>query len=150
MAYVFERQVQSSDITSNIFVDIPLGVRLTNSSTVFQSIYVVPDQVKENLKTLLLTQIGERYMQPEFGTNLLSIVFQPNVSELKGEIQEILETSIGTWLPYIIIEDLTILTAEDEPTLPYHVSVSLTYSIENFSTDTIKIYVNNNNTVSVV
>jgi phage baseplate assembly protein W len=149
MAYVFESTIQDSNI-NNVSNNTALGIRLTNLNSMFQSVYTVPEQVRENLKTLLLTQIGERYMQPEFGTNLLAIIFEPNVGELKADIQDILESAISTWLPYVSIEQLNIVTTEDDPTLMHHVLISLTYSIRNYSTDSIKIYVNNDNTVSVV
>jgi phage baseplate assembly protein W len=145
MAYVFETQVQNINETLNT----ALGVRLTNRNGIFQPLYTIPEQTKENLKTLLLTQIGERYMQPEFGTNLLSMVFEPNVTELKQDIQDTLTSAISTWLPYVRIEQLDIVTADDDPTSIHHVSISLSYSIQNFSTDSIKIYVNNDNTVTV-
>lgn len=149
MAYIFESTIRDSNINA-VGNNTALGVRLTNLSTIFQSVYTIPEQVRENLKTLLLTQIGERYMQPEFGTNLLAIVFEPNVSELKSDIQDILESAISTWLPYVSIEQLNITTTEDDLTLIHHVLISLSYSIRNYSTDSIKIYVNNDNTVSVV
>lgn len=147
MAYVFESTVQTSNV--DVARNTALGVRLTNLNSIFQSIYTIPEQVRENLKTLLLTQIGERYMQPEFGTNLLAIVFQPNVDELKQDIREILQSAISTWLPYINIVQLDITTTEDDPTLVHHVLISLSYSIANYSTESIKIYVNNDNTITV-
>lgn len=137
MAYIFESTIQDSNINA-VANNTALGVRLSNLSTIFQSVYTIPEQVRENLKTLLLTQIGERYMQPEFGTNLLAIVFEPNVSELKSDIQDILESAISTWLPYVSIEQLNITTTEDDPTLIHHVLISLSYSIRNYSTDSIK------------
>jgi phage baseplate assembly protein W len=146
MAYVVETQpVIPVDQQS-----IGLGVRFTNLDSIFQTIYTTNEQVKENLKTLLLTRIGERYMQPSFGTNLLNIVFEPNTEQIKEVISDILIDPINTWLPYIVIENLNVTTAEDDPTLPYHVSISLTYTINDFSTDTITFNVNNDNTITVV
>jgi phage baseplate assembly protein W len=146
MAYVFETAVENPQVDENI----GLGVRLTNLDSVFQTVYEVRTQVKENLKTLLLTRIGERYMQPTFGTNLLNIVFQPNAIQLKEEIIDILVTPINVWLPYISIDETNIVTAEDDPNLPHQVSISLSYSIQNFSTDSITIFANNDNTITVV
>jgi phage baseplate assembly protein W len=148
MAYVFESTVETSN--TDVSRNTALGVRLTNLNSIFQSVYTVPVQVRENLKTLLLTQIGERYMQPEFGTNLLAILFEPNVSELKEDIQDTLVSAISRWLPYINIEQIEITTNEDDPTLVHQVIVSLSYAITNYSTESIVVYVNNDNTVSVV
>jgi phage baseplate assembly protein W len=148
MSYVFESTVESSN--TDVSRNTALGARLTNLNSVFQSVYTVPVQVRENLKTLLLTQIGERYMQPEFGTNLLAILFEPNVTELKEDIQDTLVSAISRWLPYINIEQIEITTNEDDPTLVHQVIVSLSYAITNYSTESIVVYVNNDNTVSVV
>jgi phage baseplate assembly protein W len=148
MAYVFESTVETSN--TDVSRNTAIGARLTNLNSIFQSVYTVPVQVRENLKTLLLTQIGERYMQPEFGTNLLAILFEPNVSELKEDIQDTLVSAISRWLPYINIEQIEITTNEDDPTLVHQVIVSLSYAITNYSTESIVVYVNNDNTVSVV
>jgi len=148
MSYVFESTVETSN--TDVSRNTALGARLTNLNSVFQSVYTVPVQVRENLKTLLLTQIGERYMQPEFGTNLLAILFEPNVSELKEDIQDTLVSAISRWLPYINIDQIEITTNEDDPTLVHQVIVSLSYAITNYSTESIVVYVNNDNTVSVV
>ena len=53
----------------------------TNPSTgkgVFESSYTTQQAVISNLKNLILTTKGERYMQPEFGTSIKtrSMVFQ--------------------------------------------------------------------------
>jgi phage baseplate assembly protein W len=145
MAYVIETITNTSPVQ-----ETALGVKFTNLDSIFVSLYNTQQQVRENLKTLLLTRIGERYMQPTYGTNLLSIIFQPNTSELKQEIQDIIQNPITFWLPYIIIESINIVTAEENPSLPYQIEISIEYSIENFNTDTITIFANNDNTLSVV
>ena len=74
MAYVFiDRTINSNNN------EIALGVSISNSNSLFNSLYDLRLQVRENLKTLLLTRKGERYMSPTFGTDLLDIIFQPNV-----------------------------------------------------------------------
>ena len=145
MAYVIETITNTSPVQ-----ETALGVKFTNLDSIFVSLYNTQQQVRENLKTLLLTRIGERYMQPTYGTNLLSIIFQPNTSELKQEIQDIIQNPITFWLPYIIIESINLVTAEENPSLPYQIEISIEYSIENFNTDTITIFANNDNTLSVV
>ena len=145
MAFVFETVTENNSENQ-----IGIGVKFTNENSIFRTLYTVREQVKENLKTLLLTRIGERYMQPNFGTNLLNIIFEPNTDQIKEEIQDALIDPINRWLPYIIIEESKIVTAEEDPTLPHQIAISLTYSIQNFSTDSITIFANNDNTITVV
>jgi len=144
MAFVYE------NITNNLSSDTGIGVSLSNLDSVFSTVYTPQQQVHENLKTLLLTRIGERYMQPTYGTRLLEIIFQPNTYELKPEIEDILVESINFWLPYILIDSIDITTAEDDPNLPYQIRVSILYSVQNFEEKTITIFANNDNTLSVV
>jgi phage baseplate assembly protein W len=146
MAFVYENIVQAVDSVN----ETGLGVKFTNADSIFKSIYSVREQAKENLKTLLFTRIGERYMQPTFGTNLLNLLFEPNTIQIKEDVSEILIDPINVWLPYISIENINVITAEEDPTLPHQLSITITYNIENFSTDSIVVYANNDNTISIV
>jgi phage baseplate assembly protein W len=113
--------------------EIALGVKLNfNSSGVFDLNYLSINQAVDNLKDLLLTRKGERVHNIEFGTLLPYILFEPNVSELKTEISTIIIDAVSFWLPYIIIEDIDISTAEDDPNLPHNISVSITFTISEF------------------
>lgn len=145
MAFVYE------NVNNNLLLpDTGIGVGLSNLDTIFSTVYNIQQQTRENLKSLLLTRIGERYMQPVFGTRLLEIIFQPNTNDLKPEIEDILLESINNWLPYILVDAINITTAEDTPELPHQIQISILYSIQNFGKDTITIFANNDNTLSVV
>lgn len=129
---------------------IGLGVSFSETSPIFKTIYDTTTQAKENLKTLLLTRKGERYMEPNFGTELLSIVFQQNVAELKQIITDVITNPISYWLPYINIDDLTIITAEDNPDLQYNVKITLVFSIGEFKTDSITLTANTDGSMSII
>ena len=144
MAYVFENHESLSNGNEK-----GLGVELSNSTIVFNTVYDLKKQVKQNIKNLLLTRIGERYMLPKFGTDLLLILFQPNVYELKDEIRTIINDALNTWISIITIEDILIKTNQDDPTLNYMIEVSISYSIQNFVNDSITISANETGTVVV-
>jgi phage baseplate assembly protein W len=90
----------------------PIGVTIpfNNPNGVFFQSYTNRNQVYSNLKNLLLTAKGERYMLPEFGTQLRLILFENISSEeefqtsLKNEITD----AIGTWMPFLLIEELDV------------------------------------------
>jgi phage baseplate assembly protein W len=126
--------------------EIGLGVSFgASQTTMFSPIYTTNKQTHENLKTLLLTRIGERYLQPSYGTNLLNIIFEPNLVDLKPEIQELISTPISYWLPYINIVSIDITTNEDDPNMNHDVKISITYAIDNFSTSTITVLASQSN-----
>ena len=133
------------DIETNSLEGIALGISYETMRPIFVSI----DQTLENLKNLLLTRKGERFYQPLFGSDLLEILFEPNISELKQEIQEIITQPINFWLPYVNIESIDIVTAEDDPTLNHVMIISINVSINDFETETITFTVDDNGALEV-
>lgn len=145
MGFVYET-ISNTDVKP----DVALGVKITNAATVFKPIYNINEQTKENLKSLILTRVGERYMLPEFGTELLNMLFQPITYEFNSDITTSITTAIGIWLPYVSIKEFNVKTALDDPTLQHMVEMSLTYSVQNFNTDTIKIFASETGDISIV
>ena len=70
--------------------DLAVGLRLPfgPGQSNFALNYTTIDQTRTNLMNLLLTQKGERFMQPHFGTNLRRIIFEPNVDGIERSIKE--------------------------------------------------------------
>ena len=135
---------------NNIKPDIGLGVDLSfNNAGIFKTLYVTGDQVKSNLKNLLLTRPGERYNQVTFGCNLLNILFEPNTDSIKENINEEIINAINNWLPYVDIILIDIKNQEDDPSLIHTLRIKLEYEVNNFSTDAIIIYANDNGLVEV-
>jgi phage baseplate assembly protein W len=127
-----------NDITTES--EIGLGVDLSFSNPgIFKTLYTTNDQAKANIRNLLLTRKGERYNLINFGTNLLSIVFQPSTPDIKELIDLEITGALSFWLPYIVIQGLEILTVEDDPTLLHTIKITLKYTVDGFNTDAITI-----------
>jgi phage baseplate assembly protein W len=110
--------------------DNAYGIDLSsNYPGIFGSLYDTGKQATANLKNLLFTRKGERYHNITFGTNLTYIIFEPNVAELKEDIDSIIRDEVSYWLPYINISDIEIITAEDDPTMNHNIKITITYSI---------------------
>jgi phage baseplate assembly protein W len=143
-------RIQTIDDNNDVKPDIALGIDLSfNNPGIFKPLYITLDQVKANLKNLLLTRPGERYNQVTFGCNLLNILFQPSTDQLKEVISEEINAAINTWLPYVQVNTLDIKNVKDDPTLIYTIRIKLEYSVDNFSTDAIVIYADDNGLVQV-
>tara|TARA_B100000963_G_scaffold229693_1_gene200337 strand:- start:17927 stop:18367 length:441 start_codon:yes stop_codon:yes gene_type:complete len=127
-----------------------LGIKyVSNGGQLFRPIHVDIDQALENLKNLLLTRLGERVLQPTFGCRLFEILFQPNVFELKDEIKDIILQPVNFWLPYITIDDVDVVTNQDDPNLVHHVQITITFSISSFETRAITITASETGVVEV-
>ena len=118
------------DLRPNIAVGIKLPFTGKNGS-LFQLSYSTEEQAISNLKNLLLTRKGERYMQPNFGTDIYDTLFDPNTEELPNILRDLLSADIAFWLPYIIINDITITQNtryESEP-IGHSLQISLTFQV---------------------
>ena len=64
-----------NDLNPNTYVGLsfPLG---HSGGGLFNRSKTLAEQARHNLKNLLLTNLGERAHQPEFGSRLLEVVFE--------------------------------------------------------------------------
>lgn len=115
----------------------------------FTPIITTKEQAFANLKNLLLTRVGERYGYPTYGTFLLNALFEPNVSELKEDIIELISPKISQFLPGIDVHSIDVKTTEDDPNLLYYVQVTITFSINQLDESTMTIGVSETGTVAV-
>lgn len=146
MAYV----VETLNTTTKSDKQIGLGVKLTNNVTCFDTLYDKNEQAKENLKSLLLTKIGERYMLPDFGTELINILFEPNTDLLNIDIQSMLMERVGYWLPYVSIQTIDIKTAQSNPELTNEIEILIIFTVlDSFNTDSIKLSINQAGSLTV-
>ncbi len=112
--------------------DIALGVALPfgPGQSNFKLNYTTLDQARTNIVNLLLTHKGERFMQPDFGTNLRRFLFQPNTSSTGQQIQNEITSAIKFWLPYVNLENISVeRTVENID--QYRINVALTFSVTN-------------------
>jgi phage baseplate assembly protein W len=75
------------------------------------------EQIKSDLLILLLTNPGERVMNPRFGTPLKKLIFEPNDPRIKSEARNVIINSIKQWEPRVALQQVEILTKVDENSL---------------------------------
>jgi phage baseplate assembly protein W len=109
----FRRKTLISNVEPNSTVGaLPIGITLpfNNQHGIFNQSFTNRDQVLSNVKNLLLTAKGERYMLPEFGTEIQFVLFENITSEdeFSERIRSEISDAISTWLPYLTIQKLTV------------------------------------------
>lgn len=123
---------------------VAIGVTLPfvrGNNGFFAQSYQTIEQVKSNLKNLLLTRKGERLMHPDFGTGLHELLFSPNTDDLEGKIQNTIESAIGYWLPYVTINEIDLEQSKENKDM-YMFVVSIKFQIagqQNLETITFNI-----------
>jgi phage baseplate assembly protein W len=108
VAYVIGRKVIKD--TESEFDSVAYGITspTKRGNVMFEQTFTSLDAAKSNLRNLLLTKRGERVMQPNFGTGLHSLLFEPMDNEFEQKLQETITNSVRFWLPYITIENIEV------------------------------------------
>jgi phage baseplate assembly protein W len=101
------------------------------------------EQASSNIKNLLLTIKGERVGQPNFGSRLSEILFEPINEEIGDRIQSAIEEALEEWLPYVVAENVTTFVDEKNPNL---ITVSLEFRVTIDDPDAIETITFNFNT----
>ena len=89
----------------HIGLELPIGYSTTGY---FKQTKTTLQQAKYNIINLLHTIPGERLGQPEFGSNLHTILFEPMNEDFSDILEDAVRTSIEKWLPYINIKRIKI------------------------------------------
>ncbi len=104
---------RENDLNPNTYIGLsfPLRRDINNDFALTKNSL---QQSKHNLKNLLLTHVGERVGQPEFGSRLRELCFEQQNDELPVKIEEEVKRATGVWLPYINIQEVNTLTEEGD------------------------------------
>jgi phage baseplate assembly protein W len=104
----YEQRFKVADLQPDVAIGIQLPM-VSRNGRLFDQSYSTNVQALSNLHNLLLTNKGERIHQPEFGTDLLSHIFEQNEVDLQDKIGNSIESAIRFWLPYITIAEMKIV-----------------------------------------
>jgi phage baseplate assembly protein W len=87
-----------------------VGVKLPFSvSNVFATVYTTKEQLKYNIINYMLTDLGERPMNPNFGMGLRSRLFESITMTTIDEIKQSIQTQIETMFPNVEITKLDVI-----------------------------------------
>ena len=113
--------VIENDLNEDTYIGLELPLTHTQEGY-FKRTKTALEQAKSNIKNLLLTNKGERLGNPTFGTNLLSLVFTQENTDLEARVEEEIRESMAEFLPFINI-----------------VSIETNFSEENMSTAIVNL-----------
>ena len=118
-------RVNPLDLQKNIAIGVSLPFNRP-----FNSTYTTKDQIKSNLVNLILTNTGERIMNPTFGTGLKRFIFEGITDSNIQNIKLNLTNQIGIFIPEITVTDINVVPDEDnnlvDMTIVYFINISQT------------------------
>jgi hypothetical protein len=135
---IVNRPVYSyNELTSSYSRQREIGISLQfQTPGVFTSTYTTTQQTKNQLVNYILTDPGERFFNPGFGSGIRGLLFQQNIDLFS--LEENLKNGIERNVQNIIVKSVNITSLERTNTI----NINILYSINNIS-DELNVQVNN-------
>lgn len=100
----------------------------SNKLTFFDMNEKKEDSIKSMILHIVLTPKGQRLRQPNFGTELIKYIFQPNDSNTWDSIKDEIRKQISFYLPNVHLDTINIAKKNDDE---HSVYVEIVYFVEN-------------------
>ena len=121
----------SNDRDENIFIGIDLPfTKSSGNEGWFKSTKTTFNSVRNNIKSILLTERGQRIMQPSLGLNLKKYLFEPITDDIVSTIEGDIFETFDFWLPFVNILDLQITFNENYDVGRNQINISLKFNIK--------------------
>lgn len=101
-------------------INIPFSGR-----AVFNSTYETKDAIKANLINYFLTNKGERFLNPNFGSDIRRLLFDNIDSDKLQEIRNIVELDVELYFPKIVIKRIDVSADPDTNMVTFFMSYSI-------------------------
>lgn len=119
--------------------DVAVGVSLPfTGKAVFNQTYITKEQIKTNLINYFLTNKGERYFNPEFGSGLRDMLFEMISSNTLDNLEAKIKSELSVYFPTVKLEHLEVNSLPNENTI----NLVIDYRVLNQSLDTIELNFN--------
>jgi phage baseplate assembly protein W len=98
---------------------------------VFNQSYDTMTQIRTNLKNLIMTIKGERWMQPNFGTKIYHKLFDQYNEDFADDIIEDIQREVEYWMPFIDVsgDRIQVFFASQSDMDNYTITIKITYGI---------------------
>lgn len=72
------------------------------------------DKMKSELLHIIFTPKGQRYRKPDFGTDIIKFLFEPNDSETWNNLKNEIKTQVNKYLPNVVFKNISILQDKED------------------------------------
>lgn len=104
----YQNPINEGTVKTNKYIGVTIP--FNNPKGIFYQSKTNATQIYSNIRNLLLTTKGERYMVPDFGTNLKYILFENITSEeeFTDRIKTDIRAAFVEWMPFITLEKISV------------------------------------------
>jgi len=87
------------------------------------------DQIKDNLRNLILTNKNERLAFPDFGANLAPLAFELGTEDADEEAMRRIKSATEKYMPFITLEDFSLTNEISDTGATALIKMLITYSV---------------------
>ena len=98
-----------------------------NGSAVFNPTYQTKDQIKANLINYILTNRGERVFNPNFGSDLRSLLFENIEDSTLETLRSRIESDISNYFPFIVVYKVEFDNIPDQNIINFILTYGIPY-----------------------
>ena len=140
--------IQDNDTNIKIGIDLPVR-RDPVSGGFFATTSTTIEAVKNNIRNLLQTNEGERFFQPNLGTNLRQLLFEHVTDENLVGIQNNILDKFEFWLPFVEVRDIQVLTNSNNQSIGVNeIRVKIDFNIKQDPNTLDSVSINFNSDIS--
>jgi phage baseplate assembly protein W len=128
----FEKRAQQTPEKTTV---VPYGIRMpvtmgNQGEGLLQMNMTLADEIRDNLRNLVLTNHGERVGRHTYGGNLQPLCTEyTNKEAFEEEAAVRIKTAVDEWLPFIDLEDLSSFPNFDDNRYTGKITLLITYAI---------------------
>ena len=78
----------------------------------------VVDAIRSNVRSLLMTNWGERVMHPDLGCTLREFLFEQRTAALQAKIAARINSQLEQWMPFLSLVGLFVTFSDDDTSIP--------------------------------
>lgn len=113
-------EVEAARVAVNIGIKTPLRY---GNTAIFDMNTDLFDQIRDNLRNLVLTNWGERLGQYDFGANLLELSAERLAREdYDQEVAFRIKAAVEKWMPYVSLQEMIPLDNAEDAQVRSHVA----------------------------
>jgi uncharacterized protein len=84
------------------------------------------ERVTSELLHLLFTPKGQRLRKPNYGTDLIKFIFEPNDGSTWQGVKNEIQDSVQTWIRGVVLNDIQVVASEDGLSIYVRIDYSVT------------------------
>ena len=126
------QRIEDKDTRVSVGIELPFGRKPGTGDGYFTSTKTTMDAIKNNIKTLLLTERGERLFQPNLGMNLRRFLFEQITQNTVIEIENDIVSTFEKWLPFVQLNDIRVDIGNQDKN---HIKIGIDFNVVNIPTE---------------